>query len=206
MSAIKSAEDRDRTQRHIGTQRKVVLQRVAKLTRREKEVLSLMVTGQINEAHPTTDWRYSSPGSIAGCQSAPRDGPDDASTSSASNTENLRDATELQCRAERSLALRGLSETDGRPNPERSCRQPKMAPDPGCPVAARRSVVATQKSRPPAPRVAGTNRIWSQKLSCRDPASRGGSSDSATVANPDGINDRDKPHHNNHKEFVITTA
>jgi FixJ family two-component response regulator len=49
MSAIKSAEDRDRTQRHIGTQRKVVLQRVAKLTRREKEVLSLMVTGQINK-------------------------------------------------------------------------------------------------------------------------------------------------------------
>jgi FixJ family two-component response regulator len=46
MSAIKSAEDRDRTQRHIGTQRKVVLQRVAKLTRREKEVLALMVTGQ----------------------------------------------------------------------------------------------------------------------------------------------------------------
>src|SRR4029453_80962 len=49
MSAIKLAEDRDRTQRHIGTQRKVVLQRVAKLTRREKEVLSLMVTGQINK-------------------------------------------------------------------------------------------------------------------------------------------------------------
>lgn len=49
MSAITSAEDRDRTQRHIGTQRKVVLQRVAKLTRREKEVLSLMVTGQINK-------------------------------------------------------------------------------------------------------------------------------------------------------------
>jgi FixJ family two-component response regulator len=46
MSAIKSAEDRDRAQRHIGTQRKAVLQRVAKLTRREKEVLALMVTGQ----------------------------------------------------------------------------------------------------------------------------------------------------------------
>jgi FixJ family two-component response regulator len=37
MSAIKSAEDRDRTQRHIGTQREAVFQRVAKLTRREKE-------------------------------------------------------------------------------------------------------------------------------------------------------------------------
>jgi FixJ family two-component response regulator len=50
MSAIKSAEDRDRTQRHIGTQRKAVLQRVAKLTRREKEVLALMVTGQQSKA------------------------------------------------------------------------------------------------------------------------------------------------------------
>ena len=38
------------TQRHIGTQRKVVLQRVAKLTRREKEVLALMVTGQQSKA------------------------------------------------------------------------------------------------------------------------------------------------------------
>jgi FixJ family two-component response regulator len=50
MSAIKSAEDRDRTQRHIGTQRKAVLQRVAKLTRREKEVLALMVTGRQSKA------------------------------------------------------------------------------------------------------------------------------------------------------------
>jgi FixJ family two-component response regulator len=50
MSAIKSAEDRDRTQRHIGTQRKAVLQGVAKLTRREKEVLALMVTGQQSKA------------------------------------------------------------------------------------------------------------------------------------------------------------
>jgi len=50
MSAIKSAEDRDRTQRHIGTQRKAVLQKVAKLTRREKEVLALMVAGQQSKA------------------------------------------------------------------------------------------------------------------------------------------------------------
>jgi FixJ family two-component response regulator len=49
MSAIKSAEDRDRTQRHIGTQRKAVLQRVAKLTRRERQVLSLVVAGQQNK-------------------------------------------------------------------------------------------------------------------------------------------------------------
>jgi FixJ family two-component response regulator len=50
MSAIKSAEDRDRTQRPIETQRKIVLQKMAKLTRREKEVLALVVTGQQNKA------------------------------------------------------------------------------------------------------------------------------------------------------------
>ena len=50
MSAIKSAEDRDRIQRPIETQRKVVLQKMAKLTRREKEVLALMVTGQPSKA------------------------------------------------------------------------------------------------------------------------------------------------------------
>ena len=50
MSAIKSAEDRDRIQRPIETQRKVVLQKMAKLTRREKEVLALVVTGQQNKA------------------------------------------------------------------------------------------------------------------------------------------------------------
>jgi FixJ family two-component response regulator len=49
MSAIKSAEDRDRIQRPIETQRKVVLQKMAKLTRREKEVLALVVTGQQNK-------------------------------------------------------------------------------------------------------------------------------------------------------------
>ncbi len=49
MSAIKSAEDRDRIQRPIETQRKVILQKMAKLTRREKEVLALVVTGQQNK-------------------------------------------------------------------------------------------------------------------------------------------------------------
>jgi FixJ family two-component response regulator len=49
MSAIKSAEDRDRAQRHIGTQRKAVLQRVAKLTRRERQVLALVVAGWLNK-------------------------------------------------------------------------------------------------------------------------------------------------------------
>jgi FixJ family two-component response regulator len=50
MSAIKSAEDRDRTQRHIGTQREIVVQKMAKLTHREKEVLALMVLGQQSKA------------------------------------------------------------------------------------------------------------------------------------------------------------
>jgi FixJ family two-component response regulator len=49
MSAIKSAEDRDRTQRPIETQRKIVFQKMAKLTRREKEVLALVVTGLQNK-------------------------------------------------------------------------------------------------------------------------------------------------------------
>ena len=49
MSAIKSAEDRDRTQRPIVTQRKIVFQKMAKLTRREKEVLALVVTGLQNK-------------------------------------------------------------------------------------------------------------------------------------------------------------
>jgi FixJ family two-component response regulator len=49
MSAIKSAEDRDRAQRPIETQRKIVFQKMAKLTRREKEVLALVVTGLQNK-------------------------------------------------------------------------------------------------------------------------------------------------------------
>jgi len=49
MSAIKSAEERDKTQRPIEARRKIVIQSVAKLTRRERQVLALMVTGQINK-------------------------------------------------------------------------------------------------------------------------------------------------------------
>jgi FixJ family two-component response regulator len=49
MSAIESAEDRDRKQRPIETQRKIVFQKMAKLTRREKEVLALVVTGLQNK-------------------------------------------------------------------------------------------------------------------------------------------------------------
>jgi len=43
LNAIKSAEEWDKTRRYIG--RKIVLQKIARLTRREKEVLALMVAG-----------------------------------------------------------------------------------------------------------------------------------------------------------------
>ena len=49
MSAIKSAEERDKTQRPIEARRKIVIQSVAKLSRRERQVLALMVTGQVNK-------------------------------------------------------------------------------------------------------------------------------------------------------------
>ena len=45
LNAIKSAEEWDKTRRNIEARRKVVLQKIAKLTEREKEVLALMVAG-----------------------------------------------------------------------------------------------------------------------------------------------------------------
>ena len=49
MSAIKSAEERDKTERHSEVRHNIVLQKVAKLTRREQQVLALMIAGQLNK-------------------------------------------------------------------------------------------------------------------------------------------------------------
>ena len=45
LNAIKSAEEWDKTRRNIEARRKIVLQKIAKLAEREKEVLALMVAG-----------------------------------------------------------------------------------------------------------------------------------------------------------------
>ena len=45
LSAIKSAEEWDNTRRKIEAQRKIVLQKIAELSKREKEVLDFMVAG-----------------------------------------------------------------------------------------------------------------------------------------------------------------
>jgi FixJ family two-component response regulator len=50
LNAIKSAEEWDKTRRNIEARRKIVLQKIAKLTRREKEVLALMVAGLQSKA------------------------------------------------------------------------------------------------------------------------------------------------------------
>ena len=50
LNAIKSAEEWDKTRRNIEARRKIVLQKIAKLTEREKEVLALMVAGLQNKA------------------------------------------------------------------------------------------------------------------------------------------------------------
>jgi len=49
LSAIRSAEKRDKTQRDVEARNKVVLQRLAKLTRRERETLKLMTKGLFNK-------------------------------------------------------------------------------------------------------------------------------------------------------------
>jgi FixJ family two-component response regulator len=49
LSAIKSAEARDRTQRRVDAQQNAILQKMAKLTRREKEVLDYVVRGYLNK-------------------------------------------------------------------------------------------------------------------------------------------------------------
>jgi FixJ family two-component response regulator len=50
LNAIKSAEEWDKTRRNIEAQRKIVLQKIAKLTPREKDVLALMVAGLQSKA------------------------------------------------------------------------------------------------------------------------------------------------------------
>jgi FixJ family two-component response regulator len=45
LNAIKSAEEWDNTRRNIEARRKIVLQKIAELRQREKEVLALMITG-----------------------------------------------------------------------------------------------------------------------------------------------------------------
>jgi hypothetical protein len=79
------------------------------------------------------DWQGSFPGSTAGSRPAPRDGPAGASTSSASNGATLRDASAPPYQAGQWPALRGSSETAGRPSPEPLCRWPGMASDRACP-------------------------------------------------------------------------
>jgi len=50
LNAIKSAEEWDKTRRNVEARRKIVLQKIAKLTQREKEVLALMIAGLQNQA------------------------------------------------------------------------------------------------------------------------------------------------------------
>jgi len=49
LSAIRSAEERGKTQRDVEARNKVVLQRLAKLTPREKETLKLVIEGLLNK-------------------------------------------------------------------------------------------------------------------------------------------------------------
>ena len=49
LSAIRSAEERDKTRRDVEARNKVVLQRLAKLTRRERETLKLVTDGLLNK-------------------------------------------------------------------------------------------------------------------------------------------------------------
>jgi len=49
LSAIKLAEERDKTRRDVEARNKLVLQRLAKLTRREKETLKLITEGLLNK-------------------------------------------------------------------------------------------------------------------------------------------------------------
>ena len=49
LSAIRSAEERDKTQRDVEARNKVVLQRLAKLTPRERETLELITKGLLNK-------------------------------------------------------------------------------------------------------------------------------------------------------------
>ena len=49
LGAIRSAEERDKTQRDVEARNKVVLQRLAKLTPRERETLELITKGLLNK-------------------------------------------------------------------------------------------------------------------------------------------------------------
>src|SRR5215813_6160573 len=49
LSAIRSAEERDKTERDVEARKKAVLQRLAKLTPRERETLELMTKGLLNK-------------------------------------------------------------------------------------------------------------------------------------------------------------
>jgi FixJ family two-component response regulator len=49
LNAIKSAEERDKTQRIVEARNKVVQQKLAQLTRRERETLNLMTKGLLNK-------------------------------------------------------------------------------------------------------------------------------------------------------------
>jgi FixJ family two-component response regulator len=49
LSAIKTCEERDKTQRHSEAQRTLILQRIAKLTPREREVLDYVIRGSLNK-------------------------------------------------------------------------------------------------------------------------------------------------------------
>jgi FixJ family two-component response regulator len=49
LTAIRCAEERDKTQRDSETRHKIVRQNVAKLTRRERQVLDLVVAGWLNK-------------------------------------------------------------------------------------------------------------------------------------------------------------
>jgi FixJ family two-component response regulator len=49
LNAIRSAEERDKTQRDVEARNKIVLQRLAKLTPRERETLDLVTKGLLNK-------------------------------------------------------------------------------------------------------------------------------------------------------------
>jgi len=49
LTAIRCAEERDKTQRDSETRHKIVRQKMAKLTRRERQVLALVVAGWLNK-------------------------------------------------------------------------------------------------------------------------------------------------------------
>jgi FixJ family two-component response regulator len=49
LSAIRLAEERDKTRRDVEARNKVVLQRLAKLTPRERETLELVTEGLLNK-------------------------------------------------------------------------------------------------------------------------------------------------------------